>query len=97
MDDKNRGLYGKFKVERMDGSSGPGGKHEHCMMYVLDLEHDPHAKAAIRAYADSCEKDYPMLARDLRDLLKPPVTCGCRSAAHETGCMFTGEPPKFGT
>lgn len=27
---------------------------------------DPHAKAAIAAYADSCEADYPQLASELR-------------------------------
>ena len=63
--DKTKGLYRKFNVERTDGSSGPGGKHEHCRYYVLDLDHDPHAPAAIRAYADSCRSDYLVLAADL--------------------------------
>jgi len=63
--DKTKGLYRKFNVERTDGSSGPGGKHERCRYYVLDLDHDPHAPAAIRAYADSCRSDYPVLAADL--------------------------------
>jgi hypothetical protein len=30
------------------------------------LTHDDHALSAIEAYADSCEADYPKLARDLR-------------------------------
>lgn len=65
-DRRQRGLYHKFYVERVDGSSQPGGKHHGCDYFVLDLTHDPHAKATILAYADSCEVDYPALARDLR-------------------------------
>jgi len=53
MNDAERGLYRKYKVERNDGSSGPGGKHEKCEYFILDLEHDKHAKAALKAYADS--------------------------------------------
>lgn len=67
--DANRGLYGKYRVERVDGSSGPGGKHEGCDYFVLDLTHDHHAKAALKAYADSCRADYPLLAADLDDAL----------------------------
>ena len=65
MRDKTRGLYNKFSVTRTDGSSEPGGKHDGCHYFVLDLSHDPHAVAALRAYAQSCEKDYPLLAADL--------------------------------
>ncbi len=67
--DKPQGLYRKFAVTRTDGSSGPGGKHEHCSYFVLDLDHDRHAPAAIRAYAESCRADYPVLARDLDSLV----------------------------
>lgn len=63
------GLYQKYRVERTDGGSRPGGKHEGCAYFVLDLSHDPHAVAAARAYADSCEQQHPELARDLRTLL----------------------------
>lgn len=66
MKDKNMGLYNKFFVRRADGSSAPGSKHEHCFYYVLDLEHDPHAIAALKAYIDSCRHKYPELARDLQ-------------------------------
>lgn len=69
--DAKRGLYSKYSVRRVDGSSDPGGKHEHCMYYVLDLEHDKHAKAALAAYAKSCEKEYPKLAADLRGMVRP--------------------------
>jgi hypothetical protein len=66
MDDKNRGLYGKFIVERTDGRSAPGEKHENCEYFVLDLTHDPFALSALDAYAEACEEKYPALAKDLR-------------------------------
>lgn len=65
MDDKIRGLYGKYLIERTDGSSGPDGKHAGCDYFVLDLVHDKHAKAALNAYAKSCAIEFPELARDL--------------------------------
>lgn len=65
MEDKARGVYRKFHVERTDGSSLPGGKHEHCEHWVLDLQHDPFAVPALRAYADACRAGYPLLAADL--------------------------------
>ncbi len=60
------GIYQKFKIERVDGSSGPDGKHEHCTYFVLDWKHDRYAVPAARAYAIACEKRYPALAEDLR-------------------------------
>jgi hypothetical protein len=98
VDDTKRGLYGKYKIERLDGSSLPGGKHERCEYFVLDLEHDKHAKAALRAYAKSCAKEYPALARDLRDLMKRPERdCGCRSVEHSCGRFFAASrKPAFG-
>lgn len=65
MGDKTRGIYHKFDVQRVDGSSRPGEKHDGCFYFVLDLDHDPHAKAALKAYAKSCRKEYPKLAADL--------------------------------
>lgn len=67
MTDKERGLYGKFYVERTDGSSAPGGKHHDCEYFCLDLHHDKHAVSALRAYVLSCRKEYPALADDLLD------------------------------
>jgi hypothetical protein len=68
MGDPTRGLYNKFRVERVDEADRPGGKHHGCHYFVLDLDHDPHAKAAIEAYANSCEGEYPLLARDLNEI-----------------------------
>lgn len=67
--DKNRGLYQKYRIERTDGSSDPGGKHERCKYFVLDLVHDKHAIAALEAYANSCVSEFPALYDDLNDLL----------------------------
>jgi hypothetical protein len=68
--DRQMGLYNKYDIKRSDGTDGPGGKHEHCEYFVLDLTHDPHARPAIAAYAESCEIEFPRLARDLRELLE---------------------------
>jgi hypothetical protein len=65
-DDLDRGLYRKYRVSREDGRSLRGQKHDACDYFVLDMVHDVHAYAAIRAYADACAEDYPALARDLR-------------------------------
>lgn len=66
--DAARGLYGKFTVRRNDGRDAPGEKHYNCPYFVLDAMHDPFAAPALRAYADACESEYPLLARDLRIL-----------------------------
>lgn len=60
------GLYRKFNVTRTDGSSAPGGKHEDCEYFVLDMTHDPFALPALTAYASACAVKYPPLAADLR-------------------------------
>lgn len=75
--DAHRGLYRKFTVERTDGSSRPGGKHESCNYFVLDLTHDEFASAALRSYALVCRKKFPKLAADLLKLTRgaglPPL------------------------
>ena len=69
--EKARGLNrSKFSVRRTDGSSEPGGKHEDCFCFVLDLEHDKFAAPALEAYAAACEAEYPPLAADVRRLLE---------------------------
>ncbi len=64
-DDMQRGLYGKYVVERNDGRSAAGERHHGCEYYVLDLNHDPFALPALRAYAEACRGQYPALAVDL--------------------------------
>lgn len=58
-------LIEKFTVYRNDGSSAAGQKHERCEYFVLDLDHDRHAIAALAAYIESCKADFPKLARSL--------------------------------
>lgn len=72
MNDKHRGLYNKFHVSRLDGSSVHPGKHEDCDYFVLDLTHDKFAKAALLAYAEACKSEYPQLAHDLRAAYEAP-------------------------
>lgn len=58
-EDRARGLYGKYAVERVDGKAkGP--------YFVLAYSSDPHARAALRAYIESCRTEYPQLAADLQ-------------------------------
>lgn len=77
MGDPTRGFYDKFVVTRTDGD--PTGRHETCVYFVLDLAHDPHARAAIAAYEQSCRSEYPILADDLQAWLSsgvdPRVSC----------------------
>lgn len=61
--DQQQGLYRKYNVERLND---PASKHKDCLYYVLDLDHDKHAVAALEAYAKSCAEEYPTLAFDLR-------------------------------
>lgn len=61
--DRERGLYNKYTVNRKDGGSFAGRKHEKCSYFVLDLVHDEFAPEALMAYANACEA----LARDLRE------------------------------
>jgi len=64
-DKHTTGLYGKFIISRVDGTDAPGGKHDGCDYFALDLTHDPFAMPAIKAYADACRTEYPVLAADL--------------------------------
>lgn len=64
-----RGLYRKYIIGRTDHEDEAGGRHEGCDYFVLDLTHDPHARAAIAAYAEACARDRPRLAADLQSML----------------------------
>ena len=64
---RERGIYKKFGVVRVDCSHLPGGRHFGCDYFVLDVTHDPHALPALLAYADSADADgYGLLAADIR-------------------------------
>lgn len=64
-DDKTRGLYGKYIVTK---SSDP----EDCSAnyFVLNLGRDPFALPALKAYAEACAEEYPLLARDLQVVIQ---------------------------
>lgn len=66
---KDGPLAGKYVVARKDGSDGPGGKHDGCDYFVLDLTHDPYAVDAALAYAQACRHTHPQLAVSLREKL----------------------------
>ena len=64
--DLDRGLYRKFTVQRTDGRSAPGEKHENCHYFVLDLIHDPLARPALQAYRKAAiNAGFHQLANDL--------------------------------
>lgn len=60
-----RGLYGKYKVEKSDGSP----LDPKAIYFTLRIDTDPHARAAIRAYIESCRAENPELAGDLERIL----------------------------
>lgn len=60
-----KGLYGKYRIEKNDGSP----VDPKAVYFTLRLDTDPHAREAIRAYIESCRAEQPELAKDLQDLL----------------------------
>lgn len=64
------GIYEKFIVNRTDGTDKPGEKHENCRYFVLDLDHDKFAIPAIKAYAEACSEEYPVLSKELFSFVK---------------------------
>lgn len=95
MNDTERGLYRKFAVKRRDGSSEMGGKHYRCNYFVLDLDHDPHAAAALAGYAVSCRDEYALLARDLQAIVddKMPSDFTWHDAALQLGELLGRDGP----
>ncbi|ABR91895.1 Hypothetical protein mma_2229 [Janthinobacterium sp. Marseille] len=69
-----QGLFRKFDVRRADDSDAPGGKHHGCEYFVLDVDHDQHAPAAHRAYAEACKDTHPQLSADLQNRHGGPHT-----------------------
>ena len=60
-------LWGKYEVHRVDHAEGnPASKHYlGCAYFVLDLDHDPYAPEALRAYAVACKDTHPILSEEL--------------------------------
>lgn len=61
--DESRGLYDKYTVTKADGTPATGP------LFILNYSKDHHARAALAAYADSCQGTHPVLAIDLRAAL----------------------------
>ena len=80
MTDKERGLYRKYRVERLDDVEG---KHNDCFYFVLDTTHDPFAAPALRAYGMACRHEYPELSKDLLSI-----------AAKLEDALLTAEEPE---
>lgn len=62
---EQQGLFAKFTVLRNDMKDEPGKKHADCDYFVLDVSHDPYAKAALSAYAAACRETHPDLSADM--------------------------------
>lgn len=60
-----RGYYEKFEVRRKDGRDQPGGDREGARYFTLDFIHDPHARIALAAYAESIRPTNRLLAMQL--------------------------------
>lgn len=66
LSNREQGLYDKYYVRRRDLSDRPGGKHDNCQYFVLDLTHDPYALETAHYYSKACEGTHPLLAKDLK-------------------------------
>lgn len=65
--DYNRGIYGKYYVERLND---PTGKHDNCRYFTLDPQHDSIAQYALAAYAEKANQfGHTELANDIYDWL----------------------------
>lgn len=89
---EQQGLFRKFEVRRTDGSSEPGGKHEGCECFVLDVDHDPLAPAALAAYASVCEATHPLLAADLRSRYGLPAPTAQPVMPEPVAWRYVGTP-----
>ena len=68
--DKSGLALDKYSVQRTDGRSGPDEKHEFCHYFVIDLDHDPCAVAALEAYAAALHgRRGTIFAEDIRVLI----------------------------
>lgn len=67
VDQRSRGLYPKFRVERLDGRDLWDGDRADADYFVLDLDYDDPRSVipAIKQYARGCAEKYPALSQDL--------------------------------
>jgi len=50
--------------------NGDEGKHQHCLFVVLDACHDQAALEGIKAYAEACKDEFPLLSNDLFEMYR---------------------------
>lgn len=86
---EQQGLFNKFEVYRTDRTDVIGGKHHKCEYFVLDVTHDQHAPAALRAYAESCKATHPQLSADLKS------KWGAQQVAVPQGLSMTAEKAAY--
>lgn len=66
MGDKTKGWIRKYIVRRSDDTDQPGGKHDGCDLFVMDLTHDPLAIIPMLEYAYNANiAGYKPLAREI--------------------------------
>lgn len=53
MSDTTAGLEARYEVRKIND---PAGKHDECRYFVLDPQHDPIARKALRAYAGEARR-----------------------------------------
>ena len=88
-DDRQRGLYRKYELFRVRHSYGREYRERVTdPFFALRYTTDPHAAVALRAYADSCEAEYPVLAAELRSSLGIR-RCDCGNENHPSWCEDT--------
>lgn len=59
------GIFDKYKVEKRDGTPiDPKARY-----FVLRVDTDRHARAALMMYAESCQDENPQLFQDIATLL----------------------------
>lgn len=64
-------FYRKYKIEKADGSP----VDPNAMYFVLRIDTDPHARLALRAYANSIRADEPGFADEIDEwIMSRPTT-----------------------
>lgn len=65
VDQHTIGLYGKFRVTRLDGRGLQGQDRADAEYYVIDLKYAKEAQEAVLAIVEALRDDFPTLAEDL--------------------------------
>ena len=74
---KDLKLYNKYIVKRTDGADRPGERHAGCHYFVLDMDHDPAACAAMRCYADFYKDSHPEFYHEIMRLIDEHESVCC--------------------